>query len=135
MNTSKMQKMGFHHIGLKCADLKKSEEFYKAIGLKEVVRWGEGEKEIVMYDLGDGGRIELFANGGDVFSANGKWIHFAIAVEDVNEAYANALAVGATPSVAPKVVLLDSKPQKITINVAFVKGPDGEELEFFKQLD
>ena len=50
MNTSKTQKMGFHHIGLKCADLKKSEEFYKAIGLKEVVRWGEGEKEIVMYE-------------------------------------------------------------------------------------
>ena len=128
------QNMGFHHIGLKCADLKKSEEFYRAIGLTEVVRWGEGEKEIVMYDLGDGGRIELFANGGDDFSANGKWIHFAIAVDDVTEAYNRALAAGAVSSVAPKVVPLDSKPEKITINVAFVKGPDGEELEFFKQL-
>ena len=128
------QSMGFHHIGLKCADLKKSEEFYRAIGLTEVVRWGEGEKEIVMYDLGDGGRIELFANGGDDFSPNGKWIHFAIAVDDVTEAYNKALSVGAVSSVAPKVVALDSKPEKITINVAFVKGPDGEELEFFKQL-
>ena len=46
---NKKQGMGFHHIGLKCADLKKSEEFYRAIGLTEVVRWGEGEKEIVMF--------------------------------------------------------------------------------------
>lgn len=131
---NKKQDMGFHHIGLKCADLKKSEEFYRAIGLTEVVRWGEGEKEIVMYDLGDGGRIELFANGGDEFSANGKWIHFAIAVDNVEDAYHNAIKAGAISSVAPKVVPLDSKPEKITINVAFVKGPDGEELEFFKQL-
>ncbi len=128
------QKMGFHHIGLKCADLARSEAFYRAIGLCEVVRWGEGDKEIVMYDLGDGGRIELFANGGSDFSAAGKWIHFAIAVEDVEQAYATALAAGAEPLTAPKVVTLDSKPMPITINIAFVKGPDGEELEFFKQL-
>ena len=128
------QKMGFHHIGLKCADLKRSEEFYHAIGLTEVVRWGEGEKEIVMYDLGDGGRIELFANGGEAFSAKGKWIHFAMAVEDVVASYENALKAGALPITAPKTVPLDSKPMPITIQVAFVAGPDGEELEFFKQI-
>lgn len=128
------RKMGFHHIGLKCADLKKSEEFYRAIGLTEVVRWGEGEKEIVMYDLGDGGRIELFANGGEEFSAKGKWIHFAIAVDDVVASYENALSAGALPITPPKTVPLDSKPEPITIQVAFVAGPDGEELEFFKQI-
>ena len=55
--------MGFHHIGLKAADFQKSIKFYTDLGMKEIVRWGEGEKEIVMFDLGDGGRIELFANG------------------------------------------------------------------------
>ena len=35
------------------------------------------------------------------------------------------------PQVLPKVVPLDSSPEKITINVAFVKGPDGEQIEFF----
>ena len=129
-----MQKMGFHHVGLKCADLKKSEAFYRAIGLTEVVRWGEGESEIVMYDIGDGGRIELFANGGDAYSVAGKWVHFAIEVEDVDLAYKTALAAGAESLIAPKVVPLDSRPEKISINIAFVKGPDGEELEFFRQL-
>ena len=106
---------------------------YKALGMKEEVRWGEGEKEIVMLDIGDGGRFELFANGGDEFSENGKFIHFAMRVEDVPAAYAHALSVGAEPLTAPKVVPLDSKPERITIEVAFVKGPDGEQLEFFRE--
>ncbi len=126
--------MGFHHIGLKAKDLEKSLRFYKALGLKEIVRWGEGEKEIVMLDLGDGGRIELFANGGDEFSENGKWVHFAVRVDDVDAAYELALKNGALPHIPPKTVPLDSRPEKIAIHIAFVKGPDGEQLEFFKQV-
>ena len=126
--------MGFHHIGLKAANFEKSQKFYQALGLREIVRWGEGEKEIIMYDLGDGGRIELFANGGDEFAEQGKWVHFAVCVEDVEHAYNVALAAGATPHIAPKVVPLESKPEKISINIAFVKGPDGEQIEFFKQI-
>ncbi len=126
--------MGFHHIGLKARDLEKSLRFYKALGLKELVRWGEGEKEIVMLDLGDGGRIELFANGGDEFSENGKWVHFAVRVDDVDAAYELALKNGALPHIPPKTVPLDSRPEKISIHIAFVKGPDGEQLEFFKQV-
>ena len=126
--------MGFHHIGLKAADFEKSLAFYKALGLKEIVRWGEGEKTIAMLDLGDGGRIELFANGGDEFAECGKWVHFAVCVEDVEHAYQVALAAGATSHIAPKVVPLDSSPEKISINIAFVKGPDGEQVEFFKQV-
>ena len=133
MANEKIKNIGFHHIGLKTADLEKSVKFYEALGMKEIVRWGEGEKEIVMLDIGDGGRFELFAGGGDAFSENGKFIHFAMHVDDVSAAYAHALSVGAEPLTAPKVVPLDSKPEKITIEVAFVKGPDGEQLEFFKQ--
>ena len=124
----------FHHIGLKCADLQKSLTFYKALGLEEILRWGEGEKEIVMLDLGDDGRIELFANGGDEYAVNGKWVHFAIGTEDVDGMYEKALAAGATPLTPPKTVPLDSKPEKVSIHIAFVKGPDGEEVEFFQQL-
>jgi hypothetical protein len=102
--------------------------------MTEVVRWGEGEKLIVMLDVGDGGRIELFANGSDEFSENGKWQHFALCVDDVDAAYARAIAAGFAPHVLPKVVPLESSPDKVTINVAFVKGPDGEQLEFFREL-
>ena len=126
--------MGFHHIALRCADIEKSLEMYKALGMKEIVRWGEGEKLIVMLDVGDGGRIELFANGSDEYSVKGKWNHFALRVDDVDAAYQTALNAGFQQLILPKVVPLNSQPEKISINVAFVTGPDGEELEFFREV-
>ena len=123
---------GFHHIGLKYSDLERSIKFYKALGLCEFTRLGDKGDEIVMMAMTDGGIVELLPHGGDEFSEKGKWIHFAMKVDDVNAAFETALAAGATPTVYPKVVPLDSKPTPMSINVAFVKGPDGEEVEFFK---
>ena len=129
-----IKNLKFHHIALKCADIEKSLEMYKALGLKEVGRWGEGEKLTVMLDLGDGSRIEMFANGGDEFSVNGKWQHFALAVDDVDEAHSIAVKAGFVSRLAPCVIPLKAIPEDISINIAFVKGPDGEEVEFFKQV-
>ena len=125
---------GFHHIALKCCNIEKSLAMYTALGLKEVLRWGEGEGLIVMLEMTNGGRIELFANGSDEFSPMGKWAHFAMATEDVDAAYETALAAGFVSKVAPKVVALASAPAPTSINIAFVIGPDGEEVEFFKEV-
>ena len=127
-------KTGFHHIGLNYTDLERSIKFYKKIGLTELTRWGDEENEIVMLSMSDGGIIELLPSHGEEFSAKGRFIHFAILSEDVDAAYENAISAGAVSLVAPKTVPLDSKPEKMSIRVAFVKGPDGEELEFFKVL-
>ncbi len=127
-----MQNTGFHHIGLKYKDLERTVEFYKALGLSEITRWGELGKEIVMMSLGDGGIIELLPENGEEFSEKGKWVHFAIKVDDVDTAYNTALSAGALSITAPKVVPLDSKPEKMSINIAFVRGLCGEEIEFFK---
>ncbi len=125
---------GFAHVALRCKDINKSISMYKALGMQEVIRWGEGEKLIVMLAMPSGDRIELFANGSDFYSPNGKWQHFAIAVDDVDAAYAAALSAGFLPQTPPKIAPLDSHPYKTTLNVAFVTGPDGESLEFFKEL-
>lgn len=134
MSNKVIRGMGFHHVALKVKDFEKSVAMYKALGMEEIVRWGEGKGEIVMLDIGDGGRIELFACGGDEYAVNGKWQHFAMCVEDVEQAYAVALAAGFVPKIAPKVVPLESKPDQIAIHIAFVTGPDGEEVEFFKEV-
>ena len=126
--------LGFHHIALKANDFEKSKEFYKALGLKEIVGWGEGDKSVLMFDLGDGGRLELFAGGSDEDRAEGKYMHFAMCCDDVDAAYEIALKAGATPFKEPKTVPLDSYPEKIAIRIAFVLGPSGEQLEFFKQV-
>ena len=83
MSNKVINGMSFQHIALKCCDIEKSLKMYKALGMTEVCRWGEGEKLIVMLDVGDGGRIEFFANGNDDYKAMGKWAHFAVNVDDV----------------------------------------------------
>jgi len=125
---------GFHHIGLKCSNIEKSLTMYKALGLTEVMRWGEGEKRGFMLDIGDGGRIEMFANGSDEFSSNGKWIHFALNTTDVDAVYHHALRIGFTSRLEPTLLPLATKPVPTPVRIAFVYGPDGEQIEFFKEV-
>lgn len=133
MSNELIKGLKFHHIGLKCKDLEKSVKFYtEALGMKHYAKWGEGDSKIVMLSIGDGGIFELFAGGGDEYSEKGKWIHLAMEVCDVEAAFEQAVSHGATPLTYPKVVPLESSPEKMNINIAFVKGPDNEELEFFK---
>lgn len=128
----KIPGLGFHHIALKVKDFEKSRDFYvNGLGMTPIVGWGEGDSEIIMLDLGDGGILELFAGGGDHLASNGKWLHFAMTVDNVDEAYATAIAAGAESLIPPKSVPLESRPYKMTLRIAFVKGFDGEELEFF----
>ena len=135
MANKKIMGAAFHHVALRTRNLEKSLEFYKALGMEEIVRWGEGAFEIVMLDIGDGGRLELFANRGVDYPAEGRWQHFAISVDDVEAAYELALSVGGKPFIAPKIAPLDdARPTPMAIRVAFVEGPDGEQLEFFKQV-
>ena len=126
--------MGFHHAALKTPDLEKSIAFYEKLGMKFYTAWGEGEGRIAMLDFGDGGILELFAGGNDRESVDPKYIHLALKVDDVDAAYAKALEAGAKPKSEPRVVPLDSKPVKLTLNCGFVYGPGGEEVEFFRVL-
>ena len=134
MTAETLAGLRFHHIALKCSDIEKSLKMYKALGMREVLRWGEGENRIVMLELSDGGRIELFANGSDAYSPMGKWVHFALGVSDVEAAYETALAAGFRCKSAPRVVPLPSEPYRTSIHIAFVFGLDGEEVEFFREV-
>ena len=126
--------MGFHHVALKTADLDESIAFYEKLGMKLYTSWGEGNGRAAMLDFGDGGILELFAGGNANETVDAKYIHFALKVDDVDAAYKKALEIGAKPKSEPKVVPLDSKPLKVTLNCGFVYGPSGEEVEFFKIL-
>lgn len=132
MSNEIVKGMGFHHIAVKAIDFDASLKFYtEGLGMKYYTGWGEGDGRIAMLDLGDGGILELFA-GAEGDACNNRYIHFALKVDDVDAAYAAALKAGATPKSEPKVVPLDSKPVKLTLNCGFVYGPNGEELEFFR---
>ncbi len=121
------------HTAIVAKDFDRSLAFYKALGFTPYVTWGEGKGRIMLLDVGDGSRIELFAKGGDEYSANGKWLHLAFGVENVDEAYRKAMEAGATSILPPTDKPLDSSPKRITLRLAFVAGPDGEQIEFCKE--
>ena len=126
--------MGFHHVALKAVNFEESLKFFtEGLGMKFYTQWGEGDGRIAMLDLGDGGILELFAGGAE--GPNTNYIHFAMKVDDVDAAYATAIAAGAKPKSAPKVVPLQSAPVKLPLNCGFVYGPSGEELEFFRIVE
>lgn len=130
--------MAIAHLALRASDIDRSIKFYTDLGMEPYLAWGEGAKRIQMLKFGGGsGILELF-NEGPAISVNGeyagKYTHFAYAVEDVEAAFNTAIAAGAKPKTLPKVVPLESVPEKISINIAFVYGPDGEEIEFFKEI-
>ena len=52
----------------------------------------------------------------------------------LDAAYEAALAAGFRCKSAPKVVPLQSQPYRTSIHIAFVYGPDGEEVEFFREV-
>lgn len=125
---------GIHHVALLVADREKSLRFYEALGFTHKATWGEGRNQITMLDSGNGTILEMFAKGGDEYSANGKYNHLAFGTDDVEGAYCAALNAGATPKTRPTVMDIPSVPAPMKLQVAFVKGPDGEEIEFCKFL-
>ena len=78
-------------------------------------------------------RVELFEKP-ELTAGEAALLHLAFSVQNVDEAYAAALRAGAVSLRAPEELPLDAKPFRITLRVAFVRGPAGEELEFCKQI-
>lgn len=126
--------MGFHHMSLYASDFDKSLAFYQKLGMTVYTAWGEGDSRIALLDTGDGSLLELFAKPSAQYPAEGRWQHFALRVENVQGALETALAAGASLHTPVTVMDLDSHPRKITIQIAFVYGPDGEVIEFIKQI-
>lgn len=133
---------GFHHLAIRAYDFEKSLAFYiDGLGFKRAYGWGEdarstGGKDTraVMLDTGDGNYLELFAGGTrkpDMDAPEGILWHFALRTTNCAVALDRARAAGAVVTVEPKVVpIKGDTPQDF--HIAFVKGPDGEVIEFFQ---
>ena len=132
MANSKIENVGFHHIALMANDYEKSLKFYsEGLGFKPVASWGEETGRITLLDIGNGSHFEIFAKGAKEEPANERFVHFAFSTTDPDSAFDNAMAAGAVAHIEPKDVILQSDPP-LNVRIAFVKGPDGELLEFFK---
>ena len=140
MSNDIIKGLGYAHMAIAAKDFDKSLTFYKALGMKVYTQWGEGDSRIALLDTGNGDLIELFAkpdlNTDKVATTAdvNPFLHFAFSAQNVDEAYRIALEAGATPLKPPAELPLKAHPICLTLRIAFVKGPSGEELEFFKTV-
>jgi len=124
---------GFHHVAVRVADFDAAVAFYvNGIGLKEKISWGEGDGRAVMLDAGNGNYVELFAGGTAEEKPEGAMLHLALRTDDVDAALSRAVAAGATVTVEPKDVTIQSRPQPTPVRLAFCRTPSGEIIEFFQ---
>ena len=129
---------GVHHIALNTSDLEKSIKFYtEGLGFKLERTWknGNNTKTLAMIDIGSGNKIELFSDcsGTTAYPQEaGSFIHLAFRVKDTEKAFKRALEYGAAEHMLPKEMTMPSEPP-YHVALSFVKGPDGELLEFFEE--
>ncbi len=125
---------GFHHVALRVHDFDAAMRFYtEALGFKEKVSWGEGDKRAVMLDTGQGSYLEVFAGGKEPPDNKtlGPILHVALRTTDVDGTIARVRAAGFQITTEPKDVTIPSRPQPVPVRLAFFRGPAGEEIELF----
>lgn len=127
---------GFHHLAVKAHDFDASLKFYtEGLGMKVAITWGEGDKRAAMLDAGNGNFIELFAGGPAEPRPEGVLLHFALRTDDCDGMFARGIAAGGQEHIAPKDFTIDGKPEPKHVRIAFVKGLDGELIEFFQSTE
>lgn len=134
MANKKIPNAGVHHLAVSAADYEKSIKFYtEGLGCELVAEWGEDTGRGALLDIGNGSHFEIFANGSANEQQDAKFPHFALTTSNPDIAYKNAMAAGAVSHMEPKNVDIPATPP-LPVRIAFVKGPDGELIEFFKVL-
>lgn len=123
---------GFHHVCMRCSGHEKFEEdvrFYRdVLGLKLLRIWG-GDDPGAMLEIG-GTIIEIFENGQEQ-EATGSVNHFAFLVDDPVPCTEAVRKAGYEVTKEPFDAVMDATDGVLNIFVSFVKGPIGEDIEFF----
>ncbi|MCX6380739.1 MAG: VOC family protein [Armatimonadetes bacterium] len=132
---------GFHHIAIRAFDFEKTLAFYAALGCEKKHGWGSDERanggkdsRAAMLDVGDGNYIEVFAGReGDPNQEipEGGLLHFALRSTATDEALERARAAGATVTMEAKHVMPPNSETPHEFWIAFVRGFNGEIIEFF----
>lgn len=135
---------GFHHIAIKAYDFEATLKFYiEGLGFRRVHGWGADDRanggkdsRAALLDVGDGNYLEVFAGRTrpPAFEdgAEDALLHFALRTTNTAEALERARAAGATVTMETRSVVPANSDTPLEFTIAFVKGLNGEIIEFFQ---
>ncbi len=122
-------------MAIRTADWEKSLAFYtEGLGFHVRIQWGEAPRRAVMLDTGDGNYLEIFerdALDGGPTDDSAAILHIALRADDCEAATERARSAGAVVTLEPKIPEPFTK-LGLKTKISFVKGPDGEIVEFFE---
>ena len=130
-----MPSKGFHHVSITVKDFDATVKLYtQGFGFKKGIAWTTKKNErAIMLEMGDGAFLEVFSGAPSASQSVGIFAHIALASQNCDADFQQAVTAGAGVEIEPKNVILPSDPP-IPIRVAFCKGFDGELIEFFQYL-
>lgn len=145
-NNATLHGGGFHHIAIRAYDFDATLRFYiEGLGFRRAHGWGKDDRanggkdsRAALLDTGDGNYVEVFAGReGDPSETlpEGSLLHFALRTSDTAAALERARNAGATVTMETKSVTPDNGDRPLEFRIAFVRGLNGEIIEFFQNAE
>ena len=124
--------LGFHHISIATLKMEESLHFYcDVLGMQIAKETMIGERRLVQLNIGDGMLVEISDASADVKGSTPAALplnHIGFATADLTGAVERVRAAGYPITVEPRRISAGP----IQANLAFVKGPNNESIEFMQ---
>ncbi len=131
MENSVIKGCKFHHVSINVTDYDRSVKFYESLGMHVYLEFDlQDGQQHGFIDVGDGPYLEIHSTN-EPKLIESRMQHFCFHVDDVDAAYAAAIANGGREKgFPPRDCPLPSTPKPIpNARVAHFFGPDGESIE------
>ena len=123
---------GFHHISITTHQFEESVKFYRdLLGMEVVKEMQLGERRLIQLDIGDGTLVELSDPTPETAEMPNSLVplnHLGLVADDIVAAVELVRAAGYPITVEPRELNTGETPMRL----AFVKGPNGESIEFMQ---
>jgi glyoxylase I family protein len=121
---------GVHHIAIRSLDFDRSIRFYtETLGLTLKATWPRKVGRGALVEVTPGSYIEIFEDPPATFDGTPAILHFALRTDDVRGMTERARSDGYAVRIEPFDVTLESTIGPMMLRLAFVTGPDGEDIE------